>query len=59
MKQGLWHAFRRGWASARKELPVKDVMAAGGWHDESALQTAYQSADPKTTRQVVEFGETG
>ena len=28
---GLWHAFRRGWATARKHLPAQDVARAGGW----------------------------
>lgn len=23
----LWHAYRRGWATARKDLPIKDVAA--------------------------------
>ncbi len=27
---GLWHMFRRAWATARKDLPLKDVAAAGG-----------------------------
>ena len=57
--RGGWHAFRRAWATARKALPVQDVMAAGGWRDVKALQTAYQGADPATTRQVVELSETG
>ena len=25
---GLWHAYRRKWATERKELPLKDVAAA-------------------------------
>ncbi len=57
IERGGWHAFRRAWATARKALPVQDVMAAGGWRDVQALQKAYQGADPVTTRQVVEFGE--
>ena len=35
-------------------MPVQDVMAAGGWRDVKALQSAYQSADPDTVRRVVE-----
>jgi hypothetical protein len=27
---GLWHLYRRGWATARKHLPITDVAAAGG-----------------------------
>ena len=46
-------------STARKTSPVQDVMAAGGWRDVKALQDAYQGADPKTIRQVVELGETG
>jgi hypothetical protein len=28
---GLWHPYRRKWASERKHLPLRDVAAAGGW----------------------------
>jgi integrase len=31
LEGGLWHAYRRKWATERKELPLKDVAAAGGW----------------------------
>jgi len=27
---GLWHPYRRKWATERKDRPVKDVAAAGG-----------------------------
>ena len=54
IKRGGWHTFRRGWAQRRKHLPVQDVMAAGGWRDVKALQTAYQAADPETVLRVVE-----
>ena len=59
LERGGWHAFRRAWATARKSLPLQDVMEAGGWRSPEALRTAYQAADAKTTREVVEFGETG
>lgn len=49
----LWHAYRRGWATARKHLPVQDVMAAGGWSEPSTLQMCYQQADPETMFRVV------
>lgn len=52
--RGGWHAFRRGWATLRKSLPVQDVMAAGGWRDPAALQSAYQGADSATILRVVE-----
>jgi integrase len=53
-RQGGWHAFRRAWATARKGMPLQDVMAAGGWKDPAALQTAYQHADAATIRRVME-----
>ncbi len=53
-RQGGWHAFRRAWATARKHLPLQDVMAAGGWRDPAALQRAYQHADGETIRAVME-----
>jgi integrase len=31
LKGGLWHPFRRKWATERKHLPIPDVKAAGGW----------------------------
>jgi len=50
----LWHAFRRGWATACKNLPAQDVAATGGWSDLTCLQTAYQQPDPETMQRVVE-----
>jgi len=48
-----WHALRRAWATKRKDLPLKDVAAAGGWADTQALRICYQHADPETTEAVV------
>jgi integrase len=50
---GLWHPFRRGWATQRKGHPVVDVAAAGGWRDLRTVQGVYQQADPETIRRVV------
>ena len=50
---GGWHAFRRGWATRRKHLPLKDVAAAGGWKDTDSLLKCYQHADPETMFRVV------
>jgi len=49
--------FRRGWATARKDLPLKDVAAAGGWKDITTLVTCYQQQDDDTLRRVVECPE--
>ena len=51
----LWHAFRRRWATLRKHLPLKDVAAAGGWHDLTTLLTCYQQPDEETLRAVVDY----
>ena len=50
----LWHTFRRVWATERKDLPLKDVAAAGGWRDTTTL-LRYQQPDETTLRAVVEF----
>lgn len=49
----LWHAYRRGWATARKHLPDVDVAAAGGWADTTTLRAVYQQADESTMYRVV------
>jgi hypothetical protein len=46
--------FRRVWATERKDLPLKDVAAAGGWRDTGTL-LRYQQPDEATLRAVVEF----
>ena len=53
MQRGLWHAYRRKWATERKHLPDVDVAAAGGWKNTVSLKTAYQQADPETILKVV------
>lgn len=53
LKHGGFHMFRRGWATARKDMPLKDVAAGGGWSDTQSVIECYQHADSKTTRQVV------
>lgn len=50
----LWHAYRRLWASARKDLPDVDVAQAGGWSSLEALKLAYQQPDDETMLRVVE-----
>jgi integrase len=39
---GLWHPYRRKWATERKHLSITDVAAAGGWKDTATLLTCYQ-----------------
>jgi integrase len=42
LKGGLWHPYRRKWATERKHLSITDVAAAGGWQDTATLLTCYQ-----------------
>jgi integrase len=56
LEGGLWHPYRRMWATARKGLPPKDVAAAGGWADIETLLKCYQQADEETVKQVMSFG---
>ncbi len=51
---GLWHPFRRKWATERKKYPLPDVAAAGGWSDTQTLLTCYQRPDAETLRVVVD-----
>ena len=37
LRGGVWHPYRRLWATERKHLPDLDVAAAGGWRDTRAL----------------------
>lgn len=53
LKGSLWHAFRRKWATERKDLPLCDVMAAGGWKDHATLLTCYQQADEASMLRVM------
>src|SRR5665213_477858 len=50
---GLWHPYRRKWATERKHHSLKDVAAAGGWKDVETLLTCYQQADAETMLAVV------
>ncbi|MDZ7779942.1 MAG: tyrosine-type recombinase/integrase [Gemmatimonadota bacterium] len=52
----LWHAYRRLWASSRKNLPDVDVAQAGGWSSLEALKLAYQRPDDETMLRVVTHG---
>lgn len=42
LEGGLWHPYRRKWATERKHLSITDVAAAGGWSDTATLLTCYQ-----------------
>jgi integrase len=50
---GLWHAYRRKWATERKHLPIVDVAAAGGWRDTETLLRCYQQPTNDTLLAVM------
>ena len=56
LERGMFHPYRRLWASERKGLPEVDVAHAAGWKDTRAMKVSYQRADPATVRSVVEHG---
>lgn len=58
LDRGLFHPYRRLWASERKHLPDPDVAKAGGWRDLSVMKAAYQQADAATVLRVVENAPT-
>ena len=57
LRGGVFHPYRRLWATERKHLPDQDVAVAGGWRDAQVLRQSYQQADPVTVLGVVEAGE--
>ena len=38
---------------AQKDMPLRDVAAAGGWRDPTTLLKCYQQPDEETMRRVV------
>jgi hypothetical protein len=50
---GLWHPYRRKWATERKHHPLMDVAEVGGWKDTETLLTCYQQPDSETLLSVM------
>jgi hypothetical protein len=53
LRGGVWHPYRRKWATARKSLPLPDVAQAGGWRSQETLARCYQQPDDATMLTVV------
>ena len=54
LRRGVYHPYRRLWASERKALPSKDVAHAGGWKDIETMLGSYVQSDAATVLRVVE-----
>lgn len=48
-----WHALRRKFATELKGVPLRDLMALGGWRSPLTLTLCYTAADPATQRQAL------
>ena len=53
MVDNEFHGLRRKWVTERKDLPEKDVAAAGGWRSTRVMKQAYQQVDDATVLEVV------
>jgi hypothetical protein len=45
------------WATERKDLPLVDVKATGGWRDTNTLLTCYQQTDEASMLRVMTLRE--
>ena len=55
IRGGIFHPYRRLWATERKHMPDVDVAAAGGWGDTRALKLSYQQSDAAGVLRAVEI----
>lgn len=53
---GLFHPYRRLFATERKHLADVDVASAGGWKDPRLMKASYQQATPEDVLRAIEFG---
>lgn len=53
LRGGVWHPYRRKWATERKHHALADVAAAGGWKDRETLLNCYQQPDAETLLAVM------
>ena len=54
LKGGVFHPFRRLFASERRHLPDIDVAAAAGWKDAATMKKSYQRTDAAGVLQAVQ-----
>ena len=53
LKGGVFHPYRRLWATERQHLSDVAVASAGGWSDTRALKMSYQQATPADVLKAV------
>ena len=53
LERGLWHPYRRMWATSRDHLPLNQVAEAGGWKDTETLLRCYQRPDRESLLAVM------
>lgn len=51
--RGGFHSLRRKFATELKHVPLKDLLALGGWKDPHTVLTCYQTADEVTMREAL------
>jgi integrase len=52
-----FHAFRRAFATKRKEMSNRDVAHYGGWKSTQTLEMLYQQPDDATMEEVATGGK--
>ena len=53
LRGGLWHPYRRKWASERRHLRLKDIAEAGGWNDHDTRLKRYTASDDEAILAVM------
>ena len=48
-----WHSFRRAFANALRDVPLKELKDLGGWKSEKTLITVYLQPDEQAQRSAL------
>jgi len=52
-KGRAWHSLRRKFATERKDAPLPDLAAGGGWKDYNTILKCYQRPDEENMERVL------
>ena len=58
MKGRAWRSLRRKFATERKDAPLPDLAAVGGWKDFNTILKCYQRPDEDSMQRVLLERET-